>query len=92
MQIGDTDMTTQQARRTLAETYAARATDIDALLDLIQQQMQAHKEEAAAKPRDWGFAGDLEHVRARLSEVLSSLSGMEETTINETLEDLRTGR
>jgi len=78
--------------KTAAETYATRAADIDALLDLIQQQMQVHKEEAAAQPRDWGFAGDLEHVRARLSEVLSSLSGMEEHTITETLEDLRTDR
>ena len=80
------------SRKTAAETYAERASDIAAMLDLIGQELKAHKERAAAEPKDWGFAGDLGHIRERLREVLGFISGIDEDAIDETFEDIRKGK
>ncbi|MHC4250193.1 MAG: hypothetical protein ACYS9X_13775 [Planctomycetota bacterium] len=80
------------SRKTAAETYAERASDIAAMLDLIGQELKAHKERAEAEPEDWGFAGDLGHVHERFREVLGFISGIDEDAIDETLEEIRKGK
>ncbi len=61
------------AKQTAAEAYAARKADIASLLDLIQQEVEVHAEEAAKDPTNWGHAGDLGHIRQNLVETLQFL-------------------
>ena len=76
-------------KKTAAETYAKHAADISALLDWIGDELDVHEERAAKEPGNWGFPGDLGHVRAKLRETLAFLSGVEERVIDEELEELR---
>ena len=51
---------------TAAQTYTQRREEIARLLDVIQMELDAHGERAAADPANWGFAGDLGKVRSDL--------------------------
>ncbi len=51
---------------TAAQTYTQRREEIARLLDVIQMEMDAHAQRAAANPTNWGFAGDLGKVRSDL--------------------------
>jgi len=61
----------RQLKQTAAERYADYQGDIGALLDLIGEEVKAHSARAAEKPRDWGYVGDLEHVKSSLKEILA---------------------
>jgi hypothetical protein len=74
-------------RQTAAEAYESNRRDIILLVDLLKAELDRHAERAAAKPRDWGFAGDLGSVRRRIMEVLASLSGRSEASIEDALID-----
>ena len=74
-------------RQTAAEAYEANRKDIILLVDLLKAELDRHAERAAAKPRDWGLAGDLGSVRRRIIEVLASLSGRSEASIEDALID-----
>ena len=76
-------------RQTAAEAYDSNRHDIILLVDLLKAELDHHAERAAAKPRDWGFAGDLGSVRRRIMEVLASLSGRSEASIEDALIDAR---
>lgn len=65
--------TKKESKQTAAEAYAERGNDIGALLDLISQELKVHAEDAAKTPKNWGFAGDLGHIRESLKEILQSL-------------------
>jgi len=60
-------------KETAAEAYAKLQDDNAALLDLIGQELGAHKEQAAADPKNWGLPGDLSFVREKLTQVLTFL-------------------
>ncbi len=47
---------------TAAQTYAARATDIARLIDVLEMHLEIHAEGAKADPTNWGRAGDLGKV------------------------------
>ena len=51
---------------TATQTYTQRREEIARLLDVIQMELDAHGERAAADPANWGFAGDLGKVRSDL--------------------------
>jgi hypothetical protein len=72
---------------TAAEMYAARRAEIAKLLDLVEQSLDAHAERARAKPGDYGFAGDLSAVRARLIAAVTHLCTMDEDDIEDFLAD-----
>jgi len=64
----------RQARKeTAAEAYAKLQDDNAALLDLIGQELDVHKEQAADDPKNWGRPGDLSFVREKLTQVLTFL-------------------
>ena len=73
--------------QTAAEAYEANRHDTIVLVDLLKAELDRHAERAAAKPRDWGFAGDLGSVRRRIIEVLASLSGRSEASIEDQVAD-----
>lgn len=54
---------------TAASTYAERATRIRDHLFRIAKQLADHEAEQRQHPTDWGCAGDLGHVEARLAEI-----------------------
>lgn len=66
-------MTTQrrekQGKTTAAQACKARTATIKAQLGRIDEQLGKHAKRAAARPTDWGFAGDLEHVAQLLRQV-----------------------
>ena len=72
---------------TAAETYAARASDIARLMDVLQMELDAHAKQANAKPGDWGFAGDLGKVREDLVNLVGFMSNKDPQDIEEFLAD-----
>lgn len=74
-------MTTNHAKPTAAETYAARRHDVTRLLDVLKQELIKYDERAAAKPADWGFPGTLDYVRSTLIDLVEGLSGIERAEI-----------
>jgi hypothetical protein len=63
-----------ERKTTAAEAYRARRSDVETLLDMLREEVAHHAEYAATEPRDWGFAGDLGHVRDLLVEALAFLA------------------
>jgi hypothetical protein len=76
-------------KHTAAETYTNRAQDIAAMLDWLTDELEVHAERAKAEPANWGFAGELGHVRQKVKEILAFLSASSEEQIEEALADLR---
>ncbi|MBS0195457.1 MAG: hypothetical protein JSR77_04460 [Planctomycetes bacterium] len=72
---------------TAAETYAARASDIARLMDVLQMELDAHAKQANAKPGDWGFAGDLYRIRSGLIGLVGIMSNKDPEDIEEFLAD-----
>ena len=42
----------------------------------LQQAVDAHQAKAAARPRDWGFHGDVEALNQKLLEALATLGAL----------------
>ena len=74
-----------QPKRTAAETYAARRSDIARLIDVLEMELEKYDARAAAEPQRWDFAGTLGHVRSTLIDVVESLSGHKRERIEEFL-------
>jgi hypothetical protein len=64
---------TKPAPTTAAACYGERFAETQDLLRRITRRLAAHRNEQAAEPADWGFAGDLGHVNEELAYVLASL-------------------
>lgn len=54
---------------TALAAYHAAAGRIQALLGRLQADLDAHAKTAAAKPENWGYAGDLGRVEAALVDI-----------------------
>lgn len=68
-----TAKTNKTNRPTAAAQYANHRKDIEAILELLKRELQAHERAAAAAdPRDWRPAGDLESAKESLKNVLAS--------------------
>ena len=63
------------ARETAAATYQIRRREIEAMIGLLQSQLDDHAREAARDPRNWGFPGDLDQISQNLRETLVFLTG-----------------
>ena len=72
-------------RQTAAEAYEANRRDIILLVDLLKTELEQHAKQAAAEPRNWGYAGTLGSVRRRILEALTFLSGRPEASIEDEL-------
>ena len=69
-----------------ATVYRSRRIDVEKLLGMLDEEVAHHAEYAAKEPRDWGFAGDLGHVRDLLVEALAFLSQQDRDDIERRLE------
>lgn len=76
-------------KTTASETYAARATDIARLIDVLEMHLQINAESAKADPTNWGRAGDLGKVRSDLIDLVGFVSGMEREHVETFLDDAK---
>ena len=60
----------RQMRQSASERYSECLGDIGMLLDLIGSELKVHAKTATEKPKDWGYPGDLAHIRESLKQVL----------------------
>jgi hypothetical protein len=76
-------------KQTARELYDERRQDIARVMDWIELELDKHKTNAKANPKDWGYAGDLGHVREKLIETLAFLSNNEPQEIEDLLGECR---
>ena len=72
-----------------SELYDERRQDIARVMDWIELELDKHKTNAKANPKDWGYPGDLGHVREKLIETLAFLSNNEPQEIEDLLGECR---
>ncbi len=80
-------MTTNTDHKTAAETYAARRHEVARLVDVLEMELKKYDDQAAAEPKNWGFAGTMGHVRERLIDLVEGLSGIERSEIERFLSE-----
>lgn len=56
-------------------TYEARSKNIDALIKRLEAARAGHAVRAEARPKDWGFAGDLGRAEELLTELVEGMGG-----------------
>ena len=76
-------------KQTACELYDERREDIARVLDWIELELDKHQAKAEAEPRDWGYAGDLGNVRAKLIRTVAFLANQEPEDIENLLGDCR---
>lgn len=76
---------TTKPEPTAAETYAARATDIARLIDVLEMHLEIHAEGAKADPANWGRAGDLGKVRSDLVNLVGFMANMDPADVEDFL-------
>ena len=77
------------AKPTARELYDERREDIARVLDWLDMELDRHRTNAKADPKNWCFAGDLGHVREKLIETLAFLSNGETDEIENLLSECR---
>jgi len=63
----------RQLKQTAAERYADQKSDVAVLMDCIQMELDEHAKRASAQPTNWGFVGDMAHIRESMRAILQSL-------------------
>ena len=76
-------------KQTARELYDERRQHIARVMDWIELELDKHKTNAKANPTDWGYPGDLGHVREKLIEALAFLSNNEPQEIENLLGECR---
>jgi hypothetical protein len=74
---------------TASDQYDQHCQDIARVMDWIELELDKHKANAKANPKDWGYPGDLGHVREKLIETLAFLSNREPQDIENLLSECR---
>ena len=77
------------AKQTASDLYTERREDIARLTDWLDLELDKHQARAEAEPRDWGYAGDLGNVRAKLVQTVAFLANQEPQDIENLLSDCR---
>jgi len=80
----NTDQTNDQ-KPTARETYKQRRSDIARVLDWLDLELDRHGTDAKANPKNWGYPGDLGHIREKLIETLAFISNSEPKEIEDLL-------
>ena len=76
------------AKQTARETYETRQREIAAMLEFLKCELEGHAQKAAQDPRNWGFPGDLAHIRENLKETLVFvMGGYDEDATGKMIED-----
>ena len=76
-------------KQTAREAYEERRQDIARVMEWIELELDKHRTNAQGSPKDWGYPGDLGHVRERLIETLAFLSNSEPSEIEDLLSECR---
>lgn len=71
-------------KRSARQLYDKRRRDIARVLDWIELELDKHKINAKANPKDYRYPGDLGHGREKLIETLAFLSN----NVPQEMEDL----
>lgn len=50
--------------------YNAHQASIRSLIKQLEAKLDNHEKQASAQPKNWGFAGDVGHVEAKLTELV----------------------
>ncbi len=74
---------------TARQTYDQHRQDIARVLDWLDLELDKHRVNAKGRPDDWGYPGDLGHVREKLIETLAFLAGDTTQAINDLLTECR---
>ena len=77
------------AKQTASDLYNERREDIARLIDWLDLELGKHQVKAEAEPRDWGYAGDLGNVRAKLIRTVAFLANQEPEDIENLLSECR---
>ena len=77
------------AKQTASDLYTQRREDIARLIDWLGLELDKHQAKAEAEPSDWGYAGDLGNVRAKLIRTVAFLANQEPEDIENLLSDCR---
>ncbi len=77
------------AHQTAIDLYAERREDIARLIDWLGLELDKHQARAKADPKDWGYAGDLGNVRAKLVKTVAFLANQDPDNIENLLSDCR---
>lgn len=64
---------TSKTTQTAAASYAANRAEAQDLLKRIAARLDHHEKQQAARPKDWGYAGDLARINEGLAEILANL-------------------
>ena len=79
----------QTAKQTAGDLYDERREDIARLIDWLGLELDKHQAKAEAEPQDWGYAGDLGNVQAKLVRTVAFLTNQEPEEIENLLSDCR---
>tara|TARA_Y100000310_G_scaffold333981_1_gene412675 strand:+ start:24 stop:227 length:204 start_codon:yes stop_codon:yes gene_type:complete len=61
--------------RTADSAYQEHREAIDSHIRAIRALLDDHGRAQATEPRNWGYAGDLAHVRGELADIAKGLAG-----------------
>jgi len=76
-------------KKTAKQSYQDTREDVARLQDWIDMELDRHQTRADAEPSNWGFVGDLGHIRLLYMQALTFLSGLEHKDIEEQLDECR---
>jgi len=68
----------------MMDAFKRARADIASLADWIECELEKHEDQEVT----WASVGTLEHVRTQLIETLASFSGVEQTEIKRSLDEL----
>jgi hypothetical protein len=83
------DEHTDQAQRQATMLYVERLRDVEALLDMLKEEVTHHAEFARKEGVDFGHAGDLGELRRQLIEALAFLAQQEPEDVERRLNEGR---
>jgi hypothetical protein len=84
-----TDEHADLAQRQATMLYVERLRDVEALLDMLKEEVAHHAEFARKEGIDFGHCGDLGHMRQLLVEALAFLAQQEPEDVERRLNEGR---
>ena len=73
---------------TAAEKYQQNRKHIATLIGWLEDELDLHEARAKEDPKNWGYAGDLGSAKEGLKNILSQLTGFENSDIEAELQQL----
>ena len=77
-------MTTQKNKQPVIDALKRARADVASLTDWLECELEKQNDDEVT----WGTVGTLEHVRANLIETLAFFSGIDESEIKRSLDEL----